>query len=387
MGPIETESFRASLGLRLEGAPNGIAQTPLVTIAAGLRNRGVDVDVLTLDATIDTPVSFSEGGVSLTYCPVRGAPKYRARERSLDLFEKEIRHMTEAIDKIQPDIIHAHWTYEYAEAAVRSGKPHLVTMHDLGWDYFWIFRDLYRFMRLVMKYRTMPRVKHLTAVAPFMANKAWQYLYFKPVAVIPNGVKVPPLGNDLVAAKANLPLKLVSVGNASRIKNISKSMAAFKLILEKFPDAELHLFGPGLDEHYVQKARNVIAHGNVPNNDLIQFLRNEAAILIHPSLLETFGVIIIEAKVNGVPVVCGSNSGGTVFANGISEGGMNVNVENPAEIAQAVFDLMTSKEAYLVESKKSYDYVKKHFDIDLVCSKYLEIYKSILSLKDGRDAR
>jgi hypothetical protein len=38
--------------------------------------------------------------------------------------------MREALQREQPDILSAHWTYEFAAAAIATGIPHVVTAHD-----------------------------------------------------------------------------------------------------------------------------------------------------------------------------------------------------------------------------------------------------------------
>lgn len=273
-----------------------------------------------------------------------------------------------------PDIVHAHWTYEFAEAAVRSRLPHLVTMHDLGWDYFWQLRDAYRLMRLAMKYRTMPRVRHLTVVAPFMVNKARQYGYFGNVAVVPNGIEIP----GELATRKTVPSrpKLVSVGNSGAIKNIRASVEAFKRIKRDIPAAELHLFGPGLDATFGTAEPGVIAHGNVEHTWLLDFLAREATLLIHPSKLETFGVVIAEAKARGVPVIGGIKSGGVPFVCGTDAGCLLVDTTDPDAIARAALQLLSGSDAHLHGPIARRD-ASARFDSRDTTQRYLEMYQEI----------
>ena len=189
-GPIETQALGAATGIDLSGLPAGIAQTPLSPLSAGLLATGSELHIVTLDPSIDAVQRFSRDRLTITFCPVRGAPRYRARVRSRDLFAKEIAYLCDVMRKSDADIIHAHWTYEYAEAAIRSRKPALITMHDLGWDYLLIHRDLYRTMRLIMKYRAMLRARHVTAVSPLVARKGWHYGFFGKIAVVPNPIVI-----------------------------------------------------------------------------------------------------------------------------------------------------------------------------------------------------
>ncbi len=375
-GPVLTSALASFVPEMLVGAPPGTNASPIVPLAAALLAANHDVHIVTTDATIDSPKTFYDRSFSITYCPLRGAPRYRARERSFDLFEKEVCYIKAAIEAAAPDIVHAHWTYEFAEAAVRTGLPHLVTMHDLGWEYFWQFRDAYRFMRLIMKYRTMPRIRNLSVVAPFMASKARQYGYFGEVAVIPNGVAVP----DTLPTKALDPKRpvIVTVGNSGHLKNVRKSVEALAAIRARLPGAEMHLFGPGLDESFTQGAPGVIGHGNVDHTTLLDFLARQATVLIHPSRLETFGVIIAEAKVRGVPVIAGAKSGGVPFVCGTNQGSVLVDIENLDAIATAAIDIVSSEKAYNAMSLQAIADVRDRFDSDKVTEQYLRAYQDVL---------
>lgn len=375
-GPFDTREFGRLTGIDLGGAPVGQGGMPVTTLAAGLLRNGHQVAVVTCDAAVIHPTTIFRGLFSVTYCPLRAGPRYPARIRIFDLFANEIHHLESAIRCFRPDVVHAHWTYEYAEAAVRSRYPHLVTMHDLGWEYLWQLRDAYRFARLVMKYRTMPRVRNLTVVSPYLARKAWQYGYFGHVWVVPNGVEmsapVSPKKKDY-----SRPI-LVTVGNRQRIKNVYKSVEAFRFVQDEIPDVELHLFGPGLDEISLGDAPGIIGHGDVPHHELMAFLADRATILVHPSRLETFGMIIAEAKSVSVPVVAGRNSGGVAFVcdDGVS---ILVDVEQAQEIAQGVLSLLTDKKHYERAAKESQSDVEQRFSSSIVTAQYEAIYREIIA--------
>ena len=375
-GPVLTSSLRTSLGLSLPEAPPGVARSPVEPLAAALRTAGHEVHVVTTEPTLHQPVTIAEADFSITYCPLRGAPHYRARVRALDLFEAEIRHLTAAIRALAPDIVHAHWTYEFAEAALRSGHPHLVTMHDLGWGNLVHFRNPYRLMRLVMKYRTMWRVQHLTAVSPIVAGRAPLYGYFGKVDLVPNGVEIPSHLLPRSAADLARPV-IVTVGDAGPLKNVRSSVRAFRSIRERFPEAELHLFGTGLDAAFAGGAPGVVAHGNTPHAELMQFLAERATLLVHPSRLETFGVILAEAKVRGVPVIAGRRAGAVpyVCADGVSR---LVDIEAPRQIAEGVLGLLADATAYAQARQRSREDVIERFSIAASAAGYMAVYQRVV---------
>lgn len=376
-GPLTTDALRGSTGLLLAGAPPGTAPTPIPQLAGELFRLGHEVHVLTLDPAVTSPHTIREAGMTVTFCPLRAPPRYRTRMRSLDLFRAEIQYLQNAMRESGADLIHAHWTYEYAEAAVRSGSPALVTMHDLGWEVFFQFRDAYRFMRLIMKYRVMPRIQHLTVVSPFMKSKASRYGYFGTIDVVPNGLKLSPV--DLASRKDRLQKPIiVTVGNASRLKNVKASVDAFTDLARSFPGAELHLFGPGLDEAYASGHQGVVGHGSVSQPDLMQFLLEKATVMIHPALVESFGMVIAEAKAAGIPVVAGSASGGVPFVCGLEAGCRLRDVRDPGQIAGAVMEIMSDPVTYQSHVLAARQDIERRFDIAQVAQQYVSVYTSVL---------
>lgn len=378
-GPIETSALALATGIDLTGLPPGVAQTPLGPLAAGLLAAGHEVHILTLDPTVDVSEHHSFGPLTVTFCPIRGAPRYRARTRSMDLFAKEIAHLAAAMKASDADLVHAHWTYEYAEAANRCGKPSLVTMHDLGWDYLFIFRNLYRLMRLAMKYRAMVRARHVTAVSPYVSRKAWHYGHFRGVDVVPN-----PIGLAAASAKMFHRPVIATVGNDGRVKNVAASVAAFQTIRSRFPAAELHLFGPdlGRDGPFADAGPGIVSHGNVVHGELMRFLEERATLLVHPSRMEACPVILGEAKMRGVPVVAGENSGGVGYVVG-DAGGVLVDIESPQAIAEAAITILSDEKEYRAMQQAGHEDAVHRFSVEAVTAEYLAIYRRILGQGAG----
>ena len=377
-GPFETEALRSTLSLRLGDAPPGSVQTPIVPLAASLRQKGLRLELVTLDPSIDKIQKFDEDGVLVTYVPMRGAPRHRARVRSLDFFAKEIAGLSLIMRESSADIIHAHWTYEYAEAAVRTPRPHLVTMHDSGWHVLWFFRNFYRLIRLMMMLRVMPRAQRMTAVSPYIASLARFHGHFRNVAVIPNGVHLPGKVPIPRGWPAENPV-LVAVGDQGRLKNIQAALEAFKEIRCSMQGAELHLFGPQLDSERLGRLPGVIGHGAVSHDRLMQFLSERASLLIHPSLEETFGVIIAEAKARGIPCVAGERSGGVPFTCGVDGGCELVDVRSPGAISRATIEILMDRKRYEKMSRAARLDAESRFDIVKATDQYIALYHRILT--------
>ena len=173
---------------------------------------------------------------------------------------------------------------------------------------------------------------------------------------------------------------IVTVGNEGKVKNVAASVAAFASIKAEFPDAELHLFGPGLgpDERFGSSGPGIVCHGNVPHGELMRFLEVQAHLLIHPSRIETFGVILGEAKMRGVPVIAGKRSGGVPYVVG-DAGGLLVDVEQPQEIAAAAIEILSDEGGYARLQQAAHDDAAKRFSVEQVTDMYLELYRQVIA--------
>lgn len=377
-GPIDTQMLRGLSGLRIDGGPSGQGGAPVTDLAAGLLRAGHRVSIATLDASLHEPLTIVEDGITITYVPWRAAPRFRARTRMLDLFEQEIRGLHSAIRAFAPDIVHAHWSYEYGEAAIRSQLPHLITLHDLGWDYLWIMRDTYRLMRLIMKFRVMLRARHVSVVGPFMQDKLWQYGYFGRSVTIPNGIILPERPKENLSARLNRSLRFVTIGNNGKIKNVRASVAAFRSIRTEYPNSELHLFGPGLGPDFADGEIGVFGHENVDHGTLMNFLRQQATVLLHPSRIEACPVIIAEAKAFSVPIVAGRRSGGVPFVCGEDAGSILVDIEDPTAIAEAALSIVSDPVKYRDMAEKARRDTEFRFSSDVVAKQYISVYDEIV---------
>lgn len=375
-GPFATDPFRTALQAPFTGAPPGPIQTPIGPLALELLRAGHDVYAITIDQTIQQPVRVKHGRLTLIYVPQRAS----ARLRTLDFFETEIRFVAEEIERIQPDLVHAHWTYEYAEAAVRGQAAHVVTMHDVPIEVAWIFKNAYRFLRLLLAFRVLVRAKCVTAVAPSMAGWARFHGYFGEVSIIPNGVEVPAFEHREPDAAVQPPI-IATIGDISGRKNIRTGIAAHKLVRRAHPNAELHLFGPGLDEAYVGGAEGVIGHGATPHSDLMKFLSERATLLSHPSYWEACPVIVIEAMARGLPVVAGRQVVGSRFVVGDQLSDLLVDVGDPEALANGILGLLDNSAAYASAVSRSRQRAEEAFSAPVAASRYLSVYRQALQIQ------
>ena len=119
---------------------------PVSDLAVTLVQQGHEVTVIGIAKMRDAVLSLtSQDGVKLVY--VRG--RTREKLKALTFYSKERKLILEQIASIKPDVVNAHWTYEYALAAQDSGLPHVITVHDEPFEILRDFRNFYFFLRLL----------------------------------------------------------------------------------------------------------------------------------------------------------------------------------------------------------------------------------------------
>ncbi|MBL8362424.1 MAG: glycosyltransferase family 4 protein [Rubrivivax sp.] len=389
-GPIAS----ADLSHRLHGgAPAwpglaaGYPGAPLVAVLADeLLRQGHRVLALTVDYTLPpgSPPQRAEGErLVLTIVPGRRhAWRYAGGRpgRALDRFADERRALVDAIETATPDVVHAHWTYEFALAALHGGVPHVITAHDAPARVLRHARSAYRAMRWLMARQVLRRARALTAVSAHVAREL-QPQARVPLAVVPNPVAPGALALGRVRRAARAA-QVAMVGHGwSALKNPRAALLAHARLRQRLPRAELHLYGIDYERDGVATRRAADAgldtrgvhwHGPLPHGELLQAL-NAHDVLVHPALEESFGVVIAEAMALGLPVVAGAASGGVPEVAGPQQ--WLVDVRSPEAIADALHDALTDPARYEAASRAGLERVRDRCAPEVVAAAYVAQYR------------
>lgn len=397
-GPIATENIAHLLGAKASAsAPNGYIGAPiLATLIESLIDRGHDIVGITTDASLPIKrgnITLQGERLKMVYCPQRRrafSPADGHIGRAADGFRLERRFLVEAIRAADPDVVHAHWLYEFAWAAQDASYPHVLTAHDSPAQILKYSRNLYRAARYLMARRVASRTHHLTTVSPYM-QKELAAITAARVDVVPN-----PLPRHVLSVGAARPnpiggtdskrsprLAMVFNGWGSR-KNGEAGLRAFALIRQELPEAELYLFGQGVGEgeeaaRWAEAAgltEGVRFVGRLPHEQLLQQL-STCDLLLHPALEESFGAVLIEAMSLGVPVVGGEASGAVPWV--VGEGGRLVNVRYPQAMAQAALALLSDPGALAALGVQARESTLARFSPDAVAAAYEAYYRQALA--------
>lgn len=399
VGPIAGADVR---GL-LDGdspIPQGYLGAPLTGIIVGeLVRLGHRVTAITTDSELPLAggaVRREGKNFSFTVCPARPrAWAFNGQHlgRVVDFFATERQAITEALKTAGPDIVHAHWSYEFALAALNQPAPHLITCHDAPAVVLRFTRSPYRALRFLMARQVFRKGREFTTVSDYMAAELAHALGHTP-QVIPNPVAahVLALGRD---RKAGASRCVVMVCNGwDRRKNAEPALRAFELWRSREPSAELHLFGAdfGSGEKAQRWAESegiaggMYFRGRLPHCDLVEVLSQMDA-LIHPALEESFGVVLAEAMALGLPIVAGRESGAVpsvmgADAAGKSAAGLLTDVRSPSALAQALVEVFD--DGYEAKSAFGRQMANNLYAPLAVTQAYISRYQNILQAPQPR---
>jgi len=350
-GPIATADIAPYLHDPGALLPRGYEGAPLMAVLIGeLLAAGHRVSAFTLSSDLPLrdghEVTALGPQLQLHYLPMR--PKAwpfngRRPGRIIDLYAFERRALLHAIRQAAPDVVHAHWAYEFAWAAVRSGLPHLVTSHDSPFEVARFHRGLvlsgYRWLRAGMAWWTLRRAQRGSTVSPYMQAPV-QALSKVPVQVLPNPVSSQAFARQRQPQAGRQRVLMVGNGWDAR-KNGETGLRAFAWLSEREPGAELLAcgrgFGPGeAAEQWwqAQGLRGRVTFGGAMAHDQILDEMARSDLLLHPALEESFGVVLAEAMAIGLPVVAGRHSGAVPWV--VGEHGQLVDARDPLALCEAM---------------------------------------------------
>jgi len=201
--------------------------------------------------------------------------------------------------------------------------------------------------------------------------------------VVYNGVDVRSLRairDEVVKSEGVEEDSVVFIGRLMEYKGVKFLVKAFRHVVDELRDAVLHIVGDGpifnevrgLVEKLGLKGR-VIMHGALPRDKAMRILAR-STLLTHPSLYESFGMVIAEAYAMGKPVV--THRAG--YAKELVEepgAGLMVNVFNEREYANNLITLLSDKALYDKLSQKASTFAEERLSVEAMVKGYIKAYR------------
>jgi glycosyltransferase involved in cell wall biosynthesis len=376
-GPIRVDGLQDLVG---PGLPvDSSARTPfLLDVVRELHSRGHFIDVFCL-----YPESEQQRVVSGDRIRVHiGNYRARARERSLDWFAAERSELVAAMTRAELDLIHAHWTYEHALAALASNRPTVVTVHDWAPTVFRHQPSVYRLLRVGLQRQVLSKSPSLTANSPHIADHILKSTG-RTVPVTPNGIR---FGAPSTTTPPTLSPVIGALNNGfTALKNVTTLLVAFKSLRAMRPSARLLLAGADFEAGgKAAQWANARGYGSgvefvgpLGQSEVEPFLRR-LDVFAHPSHEESFGMVLLEAIRAGVPVVAGVRSGAVPWVLDEGAAGHLVDVRSPAALAMAL-DAASTDPSRGEFAQRAYANAQARFDLTAVVDAYEVAYRAAIA--------
>ncbi|MGA2685093.1 MAG: glycosyltransferase family 4 protein [Verrucomicrobiota bacterium] len=372
-------------------AIRGVPAPQVTALVRGWLRQGHQVSVFCLDPSVATIQELRGDQLS-----IHVLPKRRARHYLPDFYRTERRLIREAIRRERPDVISAQWTYEHALGALECGIPTAVTCQDTPLRYAWISKHWFTTYHLLVAWRVIRRANRLVCISPYTAEHIQKYFRPRcPVDVVPNGImpEVFDRGGRRMQQAGARPgsFSLCSVGGWGKIKNNATLLKAFSTVRRRHPSARLALFGRevGPDQAAERWARRrnlqhgVEFKGSVAYNQVLDFLETEADLMVHPSLVETQGLVLVEAMACGVPVIGGLDSGAVAWTLEGGRSGYLCDVGDERALGQTIIEALEQPDRNRDLVKRAWDSAKRRFNQEQVVNANVAILQQLLTASSG----
>lgn len=374
----ETENIPCGLGCTVTG--------PLVKCYLEF---GHEVIVVTTDLKIRKNIILK--GKNLTVFVARSIPY--GKVRAFTKFYFEIKEMADFLNTTHCDIYHAHWSYEFALAALKA-KPDksVVTICDWPYKIYEMLHDFYRKKRLEMSLEVFDKGKYFTSKSNYMKNMFLSEYPDKYHKIVYNCIPEQYfLEGDKIYNKDNIIILCINNG-FNEWKNTKKAMEAFAIIRKSFPKAVLHMFGNGhgngeeAEKWAIEKEINdgMVFMGKQDRKYIMEDLK-KASLLIHSSREESFGNVLVEAMASKTPVVAGEKSGAVPEVLEYGRVGVLADIDSETAIAARAIEILSDRKVWEFYSIEGFNSARNRFSSESVAKSYIEIYKDIIRIEKDKE--
>lgn len=372
---------------------NGGSEYCARVLAEDLARKGYDVEVLTADLKNHQD---TVNGVMVHY--VKSYIKKFINTKSpfcyllfclLSFFDFfNLRKYITIIKNGNFDIVHTHAIHDVSPSIWIAAKlcrvPVVHTMHDS----YLICPRLFLLMTDNETVCTKPGLlckirirfyKHLVKNVGCFVSPSQQLadnMYVKS-EVIPNGI----IPNTATAVKKDDGVfRIAYLGSLRKLKGTDLLLEAFEEL--GFDNAELHIAGEGEMEDLVKKAmqknKRIKFYGWVDTEKVNEIL-SASDVMVCPSYSESFGLVIIDAYNNGIPVIA-SRVGGIPEIVDDEQTGLLFEAGNKDALINCMQRMINDKELYRTCCDGAKEKIKE-YSIEQMTKKYLDVYERLVRNK------
>ena len=368
----------------------GGAEKYVYSLACSLRNMDLDVVVITSTPSSvfpknpleDFDVVFLKSAFRLGVNPITPTLFKAIKQEKPDIVHTQAPTITADLSLLSCKSLRIPIISTYHASITRSSVPHaLLAFYDVMHNNFTL-KQCNHIIATTERYKTMLQRVGLRE------NK---------ISVIPVGIE-----RDFVEAEISREVKerfeslisrlgynpssiILFVGALDRYhmyKGMDKLLAAFKMVVNKYPDSLLIVVGDGDQRSFYEMlckqlrlVRNTLFVGFVSRESLIAFYSfSNLFILPSVSFSEGFGTVLLEAMSRGCPVVTTIYAGGAEIVRKEKAGGVISSID-PFSLSQKIIYFIENADFAKKCGKNGIQAVRQKYTWDSISAKVLEIYK------------
>jgi len=310
--------------------------------------------------------------------------------------------LSPTIKQLKLDIIHAHSPFLLGRLGARAARRHRLpliftfhTLYDQYVHYFPFARKTSKQVVQAISRDFCNRANTVVAPSRMIVNYLQRIGVNTPIVNIPTGVDLEEFKNldsEWLIKNYGVDPKekvLLFVGRIGKEKNVTFLLKAFQIILKDYPDCRLILVGKGPEESRLRRMaremqieNKLIFTGVLPRQKIVHCYAS-SDLFVFPSVTETQGLVIGEAKATGLPVIA-VRAFGTAEMVEDGEDGILTDPSLPS-FTGAVLQLLQDRELYRRMSTQAKKNVAK-ISVSNSAEQMLELYRE-LSESGARAAR
>ncbi|MES2480211.1 MAG: glycosyltransferase family 4 protein [Bacteroidota bacterium] len=209
----------------------------------------------------------------------------------------------------------------------------------------------------------------------------------KNIKVLYNGIEIPTAVHSFQERDAGL---VFYSGTLVKNKGVFSLMKAWNIVAQKFPGAQLIMFGKGDTQPLIKlldkRASNtVIFKGHQPKAKLLEVL-NIATLAVFPSYSETFGMGAVEAMSCACPTIFTKRSSGPEIITH-NQSGLLVDPDNIDEIADNILLLLRDEAKRKQIGQQGKMEVEKKYALSTIASQHIDWYNEVIEQFNSRNQR
>jgi glycosyltransferase involved in cell wall biosynthesis len=314
----------------------------------------------------------------------RGYPHYLPLQEILCYSINSFR-IKKVLDKIKPDIVHAHGTENsYAISALRCKYANIISIQGV--------------LREISKHNPTIRLKLKTYFESLVVRRGKNFICRTNLdsalvsTLNPDGTifTIYEAMNPVFFKKdwkVNDDCSILFVGSIQERKGIMVLLESLLYVKKSFENVRLYVVGSGVQQNYTSQLKdfckreglegNVFFSGFLTSEEIAEY-HLKSQVLVCPSFIENSPNCIAEAMVTGLPVVA-SNVGGIPSMINDGHTGYLCEADDPLALAGTLSYLLANRSERDHISKNAKRIARKNHLPENVAEKTIRTYKTILN--------